>query len=89
MAKKKKVISGDGNDYKMHDSDTGSVQYQIYLISKKIEMLQGHLSNNHKDHDAKVRLLKLVARRRTFLKYLKKNTLDTYNDISQKVGVKV
>lgn len=75
--------------FKRHDLDTGSPEYQINLMTTKITALQAHLKANHKDFDAKRSLLRLVAKRRTFLRYLKDNNLETYLNVSKKTGLKV
>ena len=74
--------------YQRHETDTWSPEYQIFLISEKIAMLQAHLKINHKDYDAKRSLLRLVARRRQHLKYLKLNDLERYGVVSKRVGIK-
>lgn len=75
--------------YKRHETDTGSPEYQIRLLTNKITALQGHLKENAKDFSAKRTLLKFVARRRQHLKYLKSNDLDRYLVASQKTKLKV
>ncbi len=75
--------------FKLHDNDTGSVEVQIWLLTDEIAELQAHLALHKKDFDAKRSLLKKVARRRAFLKYLKSKKLSTYNTISKSVSVKV
>lgn len=89
MAEDKKTEKADDNWFKRHDSDTGSPEYQVNGISEKILLLQGHLRNNHHDYDAKRALLKLVAKRRQHLKYLKLHHLDSYMAVSKKTGLKV
>ena len=83
----KEVVSSEV--FKLHDSDTGSVEVQIWLLTQEITELQAHLALHKKDFDAKRSLLKKVARRRAFLKYLKSKKLSTYNTISKQVSVKV
>ncbi len=75
--------------FKLHDKDTGSVEMQIGILTDDITELQAHLVSHKKDYDAKRSLLKKVARRRAFLKYLKSKKLSTYNKISKSVNVKV
>ncbi|MDR0650402.1 MAG: 30S ribosomal protein S15 [Candidatus Peribacteria bacterium] len=84
MAEKKANIS-----FKRHEQDTGSPEAQIERLTAEITFLQQHITKNKKDFDAKRALLKKVARRRRFLKYLKETKLDTYADISKKTGLKV
>lgn len=77
------------DSFKLHDNDTGSVEVQIWLLTDEITELQAHLALHKKDFDAKRSLLKKVAKRRAFLRYLKTKKLSTYNNISKKVSVKV
>jgi small subunit ribosomal protein S15 len=77
------------NPVQRHDNDTGSTEVQIWLLSKDIQMLQGHLQSHAKDFDAKRSLLKKVAKRRKFLKILKEHDLDTYTKVAQELGLKV
>jgi len=75
--------------FKRHETDTWSPEVQIGLLSDEIKQLQEHLVAHKKDYDAKRSLLKKVARRRTFLRYLKSTKLSAYNQISKKLNVKV
>ena len=86
---KKTTKTAEPGSFKLHDTDTGSVEVQIWLLTDEIAELQGHLALHKKDFDAKRSLLKKVARRRAFLKYLKTKKLSTYNTISKSVSVKV
>jgi len=74
--------------FKRHDKDNGSPEVQIALLSHEISLLQDHLKLHDKDVDAKRSLLKKVARRRKFVKYLKEHDLERYNLISKKLGLK-
>ena len=85
----KKVAADEQVWFQRHELDTGSPEYQINLMTVKITMLQEHLKANHKDFDAKRSLLRLVAKRRTFLRYLKETLLETYLVVSKKTGLKV
>jgi small subunit ribosomal protein S15 len=91
---KKKVVANEVDTgavawYQRHEQDTWSPEYQINLLTTKITTLQEHLKTNHKDYDAKRSLLKMVAGRRTFLRYLKTNSLDRYLMVSKKTWLKV
>ena len=77
------------NPFKRHDGDTGSPEYQIWLLSEEIKMLQDHLAAHIHDYDAKRSLLKKVARRRRFLKFLKETDIDAYTKVSKELGLKV
>ncbi|GHW02880.1 30S ribosomal protein S15 [candidate division SR1 bacterium] len=84
MAEKKVSVS-----FKRHDADTGSPEAQIENLTAQITLLQGHVATNKKDFDAKRSLLRKVARRRTFMKYLKSKDIEAYTEISKKTGLKV
>jgi small subunit ribosomal protein S15 len=86
---KKTTQDVTSESFKLHETDTGSVEVQIWLLTEEITELQAHLVAHKKDFDAKRSLLKKVARRRSFLKYLKSKKLSTYNAISKSVQVKV
>ena len=75
--------------FQRHDKDTWSPEMQIGLLWDQIKLLQEHLAMHKKDFDAKRSLLKKVATRRKFLRYLKETNIDTYTAISKKVGLKV
>lgn len=76
------------SDFKRHDKDTGSPEFQIALLSNEIALLQTHLESHKKDFDGKRSILKKVAKRRSLLKYLKETNLDTYMAVSKKFGIK-
>lgn len=75
--------------FKRHDQDNWSPEVQIALLTFQITHLQGHLKVHAKDVDAKRSLLKKVARRRKFLKYLKMHELERYTLVSKKLKLKV
>lgn len=74
--------------FKRHDKDNGSPEVQIAILTFYVTLLQDHLKTHSKDVDAKRSLLKKVARRRKFLKYLKENALERYTLISKKLKLK-
>ncbi|MCB9492947.1 MAG: 30S ribosomal protein S15 [Epsilonproteobacteria bacterium] len=63
------------------ENDTGSCEVQIALLSKRINDIAGHLKTHPKDVHTKHGLLKLVGKRRTFLKYVKKNNTTGYTNL--------
>jgi small subunit ribosomal protein S15 len=75
--------------FQRHEKDTGSPEVQVGLLSQNIDHLQSHLNAHKKDFDAKRSLLKKVAKRRKFLKYLKDTKLDNYATVSKKLDLKV
>ncbi|MDP2664346.1 MAG: 30S ribosomal protein S15 [bacterium] len=74
--------------YKVHTSDTGSPEVQIALISEEIGRLLLHLKKHAKDFSSKRALLKLVARRRTLLAYLKQEDPKRHSVFVKKLGLK-
>lgn len=75
--------------FKRHENDNGSPEIQIAILTFEVTQLQGHLKSHPKDIDAKRSLLKKVARRRKFLKYLKDNAIERYSVVSKKLKLKV
>lgn len=82
--KKKKAIEAG----KKHDTDTGSSEVQISILSKKIDELAGHLKKNKKDVHSRRGLLGMVAKRRKHLRYLEKNDAKSYKAILKKLDLK-
>ncbi len=82
--KKQKVIS----EVAVHDTDTGSPEVQIALLTKKIEELTKHLKKNAKDNHSRRGLLGMVAERQKHLKYLAKKNPKRHTTILKKVGMK-
>lgn len=84
-AKKKAAIVKDSA---RHDSDTGSPEVQVALLSKKIDELAKHLKKNQKDFHSRRGLLQMVADRRSHLRYLETNDKRRYNALVKKLGLK-
>ena len=74
---KEKVIT----KHKVHKSDTGSSEVQIALLSEEIRRLTLHLKTHSKDHSSRRGLLKMVARRKKLLDFLKKDSEKRYNKV--------
>ena len=75
-------------EFKQNDTDTGSPQVQIAVLTHRIEGLTEHLRSNKKDHAARRGLLMLVSRRRRLLDYLKRIEVQEYRDIIAKLGIR-
>lgn len=84
MPDKNQVIG----DNKLHDSDTGSPEVQIALLSARINQLTDHLKVHKKDHHSRRGLLMLVGRRRRMLDYVKTNDIERYRAIVAKLGLR-
>jgi small subunit ribosomal protein S15 len=74
--------------YKAHDTDTGSPEVQIALLSERISYLTEHFKTHEKDHHSRRGLLKLVQQRRRLLDYLKRKDSDRYTEIIHKLGIR-
>lgn len=74
--------------YKLHDSDTGSPEVQIAILTERINYLTQHLQTHKKDHHSRRGLLKMVGQRRAMLNYLKKKDFDRYRDLIEKLGLR-
>ena len=75
-------------NYRVHDSDTGSPEVQIALLSNRITYLTEHFKSHAKDHHSRRGLRKLVGRRRRLLDYLKKTDQERYRSIIDKLGIR-
>tara|TARA_R110002072_G_scaffold13481_1_gene56704 strand:- start:155427 stop:155696 length:270 start_codon:yes stop_codon:yes gene_type:complete len=84
-AEKKTELIGE---FKKSDNDTGSPEVQIAVLSHRIANLTEHLRSNMKDHSSRRGLLTLVARRRSLLNYVKKNSEDTYKSLVEQLGLR-
>jgi small subunit ribosomal protein S15 len=74
--------------YKTHDSDTGSPEVQVALLSERISYLTEHFKVHAKDHHSRRGLLKLVGQRRRLLDYLKSKDSERYADLIRKLGIR-
>ncbi len=74
--------------YKLHEKDTGSPEVQITLFTEEIKRLILHLKKNPKDFHSKRGLLKMVAKRKGLLNYLKEENIRRYYSILKKIGLK-
>jgi small subunit ribosomal protein S15 len=67
--------------HRIHETDTGSPEVQVALLSQRIDYLTGHFKIHSKDHHSRRGLLRLVAQRRQLLDYLKRTNVDRYRKI--------
>lgn len=75
-------------DYKVHDSDTGSPEVQIALLSARISYLTEHFRTHKKDHHSRRGLLKLVGQRRTLMNYLMSKSKGRYEKIRESLNLR-
>lgn len=71
-----------------HDTDTGSADVQVAVLSRKIDELTRHLKKNPKDFHSRRGLLQMVADRRSHLRYLERSDKRRYNAVLKKIGLK-
>jgi small subunit ribosomal protein S15 len=81
---KQSIISA----FKTHDTDTGSPEVQIALLSERIKYLTEHFKTHKKDHHSRRGLLMLVGQRRKLLDYLKSRKKEKYEQIIEKLGLR-
>lgn len=81
---KQKIIE----DYKLHETDTGSPEVQIAILTERINQLNEHLKQNKKDHHSRRGLLKMVGKRRGLLNYLKEKDIDRYRKLIEQLGLR-
>ena len=74
--------------FRVHQSDTGSPEVQVALLSQRIEYLTEHFKIHAKDHHSRRGLLKLVGQRRRLLDYLKKSDFERYQALIQRLGIR-
>lgn len=81
---KTKVIT----DFRRAETDTGSPEVQVAVLSKRIEELTEHLKTHKKDHHSRRGLLKMVGRRRRLLGYLKREDIERYRALIERLGLR-
>jgi len=84
MADKTATIS----EHRLHETDTGSAEVQIALLTERINELNEHLKVHKKDHHSRRGLLKLVGQRKRLQAYLRNNDVERYRAINAKLGLR-
>jgi small subunit ribosomal protein S15 len=74
--------------YKTHQSDTGSPEVQIALLTQRINELTLHFKTHVKDNHSRRGLLKMVSRRRSLLDYLKQRDINRYHEVISRLGIR-
>jgi small subunit ribosomal protein S15 len=75
-------------EFKIHESDTGSPEVQVAILTRQIDTLNSHLKDHKKDHHSRRGLLKMVGQRRNLLNYLKKVDVTRYLELIKKLGLR-
>lgn len=76
------------NEFKIHETDTGSPEVQIAVLTEEINNLNEHLRVHKKDHHSRRGLLKMVGRRRNLLAYLRNKDVQRYRALINKLGLR-
>jgi len=82
--RKKSLIEG----YRLHESDTGSPEVQIALLTDRISGLTEHFKTHQKDHHSRRGLLKLIGQRRGLLEYLRGKDPERYRQLIERLGIR-
>ncbi len=82
--RKHEIIDG----YQVHETDTGSADVQVAILTERINRLSEHLKANKNDHSSRRGLLKMIGRRRRLLGYLRQENLERYQALIQRLGIR-
>ena len=74
--------------YRLHNSDTGSPEVQVAILSERITYLTDHFKTHAKDHHSRRGLIKLVGQRRRLLNYLKDKDIERYRALIEQLGLR-
>lgn len=88
MSLTKEEKTGVIGEYHRHDSDTGSPEVQVAILSRRITQLTDHLRVHKHDESSRRGLLKLVGRRRRLLSYLKRKDAASYLALTESLGIR-
>ena len=75
-------------EYRTHETDTGSPEVQIALLTARINHLTDHLKEHKKDHHSRRGLFKMIGQRRGLLNYLANNDIEKYRELIAKLGIR-
>lgn len=81
---KQQIIS----DYQVHETDTGSADVQVAMLTERINRLSEHLKVNKKDHASRRGLLQLIGRRKRLLAYIRQQSQERYRALIQRLGIR-
>jgi small subunit ribosomal protein S15 len=82
--RKREVVNG----HRQHETDTGSPEVQVALLTERINELSEHFKVHAKDHHSRRGLLKMVSRRRRLLDYLRKKDVERYRGLIERLGLR-
>jgi small subunit ribosomal protein S15 len=84
----KEAKQGVMETHRRHDTDTGSAQVQVAILTERINSLTEHLKIHRKDHHSRRGLLQMVGRRRRLLNYLQRTNLEGYRELTRALGLR-
>jgi small subunit ribosomal protein S15 len=84
QAQKQAIIA----DYQIHETDTGSADVQVAVLTEKINRLSLHLRTNKKDHASRQGLLRMISRRKSLLAYILTEDQDRYRALVSRLGLR-
>lgn len=82
--RKQEIITG----YQVHETDTGSADVQVAMLTERITQLSAHLKANSKDHSSRRGLLQMIGRRKRLLSYILKQDPDRYRALLTRLGIR-
>ncbi len=84
----KEAKTGVIEAHRRHETDTGSPQVQVAILTERINALTEHLKTHKKDHHSRRGLLQMVGRRRRLLNYLQRTDLEGYRELTRSLGLR-
>lgn len=82
--RKQEILEG----YQVHETDTGSADVQVAMLTARINRLSTHLKTNKKDHSSRRGLLKMIGQRKRLLSYIRKQEVARYQALIQRLGIR-
>ena len=76
------------SEHQVHETDTGSADLQVAMLSQRIKQLSDHLQKNKKDYASRQGLLKMIGRRKRLLGYIQAKDVNRYRALIQKLGIR-
>lgn len=86
MRKEEKTLIIENN--RLHDTDTGSAEVQVAILTKRINELTEHLKEHKNDHHSRRGLMQMIGRRRSMLNYMAKKDINRYRATIEKLGIR-
>ena len=75
-------------EYQVHETDTGSADLQVAMLTERINQLTAHLKKNQKDHSSRRGLLKMIGRRKRLLSFIQDNDVERYQKLIARLGIR-